>query len=82
MQGAAPDNNNLSNDIDDVNFWDLSVNLAVFGSVQTRIGINNIFDRRPAIFSGGPAGLFTGNTFPGLYDTSGRFGFIGFNVTL
>ena len=82
LQGAAPDNNNLSNDISDVNFWDLSVNLAVFGSVQTRIGINNIFDRRPAIFSGGPAGLFTGNTFPGLYDTAGRFGFIGFNVTL
>jgi outer membrane receptor protein involved in Fe transport len=64
------------------NYFDVSVNFEVVEGARIRVGINNLFDNQPPVFSALPAGLGTGNTFPSLFDTRGRFGFLGFTLDL
>jgi outer membrane receptor protein involved in Fe transport len=56
----------------------------LFGSysyqkITGRIGINNLFDKDPPVFGGSSATavLTSGNTFPQVYDTLGRYIFVG-----
>jgi len=65
-----------------VGYLDLSGTWKVRDTVTLRAGINNVFDTDPKILdsndfaaSGPPAG--NGNTYPGTYDSLGRFVFVG-----
>jgi outer membrane receptor protein involved in Fe transport len=46
-----------------------------------RMGVNNIFDKTPPLFSSGngacAVATCNGNTYGGTYDTLGRFLFVG-----
>jgi outer membrane receptor protein involved in Fe transport len=56
--------------------WDIRDN------VTLRAGINNLFDTDPPLTgaSNCPAGPCSGNTWPGLYDASGRYFFFGLSA--
>jgi outer membrane receptor protein involved in Fe transport len=51
----------------------------VFKSVNARLGINNLLDKDPPLVGQDtcPAVFCNGNTFPQVYDTLGRFVFLG-----
>ena len=66
------------------NYFDVSgsytfADVAMFKSVTGRLGINNLLDKDPPLVgqSTCPAVFCNGNTFPQVYDTLGRFVFIG-----
>ncbi len=63
-----------------INYIDVAVSAEVMENVRLRAGINNVFGTRPPVTSALPAGLGTGNTYPGLYDVDIRYGFIGLSV--
>ncbi|MGF1456658.1 MAG: hypothetical protein ACFB6R_14925 [Alphaproteobacteria bacterium] len=42
-----------------------------------RVGVNNVFDNDPPLSTSTGAGTGNGNTFPGVYDATGRFIFFG-----
>jgi outer membrane receptor protein involved in Fe transport len=50
-----------------------------FSSVTGRLGINNILDKDPPLVGQDtcPAVFCNGNTFPQVYDTLGRYVFVG-----
>jgi outer membrane receptor protein involved in Fe transport len=55
---------------------DLSAAMKVGDKVTVRVGVQNVFDKDPPLVGttdipGPPAG--NGNTFPGTYDSLGRF---------
>ncbi|MBM0103525.1 TonB-dependent receptor [Steroidobacter sp. S1-65] len=65
-------------------YFDLSASytfqeLGAFSSVTGRLGINNLTDKDPPLLGQDncPAVLCNGNTFPQVYDTLGRFIFVG-----
>jgi outer membrane receptor protein involved in Fe transport len=72
------------------NYFDLASTFTVGDHYGLRLGVNNIFDKRPPIITGGsgslsgsnlcPAGPCNGNTYPGTYDALGRYLYAG--VTL
>ncbi|MFO1187230.1 MAG: hypothetical protein U1E87_07120 [Alphaproteobacteria bacterium] len=49
-------------------------------SVVARLGVNNLADTDPPLFTYNPAGTTNGNTFPQIYDTFGRYIFGGITV--
>jgi outer membrane receptor protein involved in Fe transport len=51
----------------------------VVKSINARLGINNLLDKDPPLVgqSTCPAVFCNGNTFPQVYDTLGRFVFLG-----
>jgi iron complex outermembrane receptor protein len=53
--------------------------VGAFSSLTGRLGINNLTDKDPPIIgqSSCPSVLCNGNTFPQVYDTLGRFIFVG-----
>jgi iron complex outermembrane recepter protein len=53
--------------------------VGMFSSLTGRLGINNITDKDPPLVgqSNCPSVLCNGNTFPQVYDTLGRFVFLG-----
>jgi iron complex outermembrane receptor protein len=53
--------------------------VGVFKSVNARLGINNLLDKDPPLVGQDtcPAVFCNGNTFPQVYDTLGRFVFLG-----
>jgi len=53
--------------------------VSVFSNVTARLGINNLMDKDPPLIgqSTCPAVYCSGNTFPQVYDTMGRFVFLG-----
>ena len=63
-------------------YFDLAAVWDYSESVSLRAGINNLFDKAPPIAgdAAGPSIYGNGNTFPGLYDALGRYGFIGISV--
>ena len=63
-------------------YFDLAAIWDYTESISLRVGINNLFDKAPPIAGGaaGPSINGNGNTFPGLYDALGRYGFIGLSV--
>ena len=53
--------------------------VGVFSSLTGRLGINNILDKDPPLVGQDtcPAVFCNGNTFPQVYDTLGRYVFLG-----
>jgi outer membrane receptor protein involved in Fe transport len=53
--------------------------VGVFKSLNARLGINNLLDKDPPVVGQDtcPAVFCNGNTFPQVYDTLGRFVFLG-----
>jgi outer membrane receptor protein involved in Fe transport len=65
-------------------YFDLSASytfqeMGAFSSVTGRLGVNNLTDKDPPLLGQDncPSVLCNGNTFPQVYDTLGRFVFIG-----
>ncbi|HZF25633.1 MAG TPA: TonB-dependent receptor [Steroidobacteraceae bacterium] len=63
---------------DAVNYLDLAASYTFHGNITARLGINNLTDEDPPITgqSSCPSTLCNGNTFPQVYDTLGRYGFV------
>jgi iron complex outermembrane receptor protein len=65
-------------------YFDLASTFTIGDHYNFRLGVNNILDKNPPLFSssfGSCAAVFcNGNTYPGVYDTLGRYIFAG--VTL
>ena len=53
--------------------------VAMFSNVTGRLGINNVLDKDPPLIGQDscPGVFCNGNTFPQVYDTLGRFVFLG-----
>ena len=53
--------------------------VGVFSNITGRLGINNILDKDPPLLGQDtcPAVFCNGNTFPQVYDTMGRYVFLG-----
>lgn len=64
------------------NYLDLSGNYSVFENTRLRFGVNNVFDNDPPIMDTNvqPPVLGNGNTYPQMYDTLGRWIFVGATV--
>lgn len=60
-------------------YFDLSGSWDIRDNVTLRAGINNVLDEDPPLVGGSncPGGPCSGNTFPGLYDSTGRYIFFG-----
>jgi len=78
--GTAENSTNRSSLLRAINYFDISTSVAITEDITMRAGINNLFDVLPPTSSALPAGLGTGNTFPAVYDTNGRFAFLGVSV--
>ena len=83
-------NSNLSNPsnvfpidshINAYDYFDVDGNIDVSPHVNLRLGINNITDRQPPVigFAANPL-LVNGNMAAGMYDTLGRYLFLGFTA--
>lgn len=63
------------------NYFDLAGTFTIGDHYNFRLGVNNILDRDPPLFSSSfgscSAGTCNGNTYGGVYDTLGRFFFAG-----
>jgi outer membrane receptor protein involved in Fe transport len=68
-------------------YFDLASTFTVGDHYNLRIGVNNVFDKRPPLITGGsaslsgsnlcPAGPCNGNTYPGTWDALGRYIYAG-----
>jgi outer membrane receptor protein involved in Fe transport len=69
----------LSSHISAQNYFDLAGTFNVGDHYNLRMGVNNILDRTPPLvdssFGSCPPTVCNGNTFPGVYDTLGRYFF-------
>jgi iron complex outermembrane recepter protein len=61
-------------------YFDLTGTFNVYKNVRLELGVNNLFDKAPPLITGAdcstgsPAGAnCNGNTFPGVYDSMGRY---------
>jgi len=77
---GAEGSSSLNAKLKAINYFDLAVSSNVTENLRVRAGINNILGTRPPVTSALPAGLGTGNTFPGLYDVDMRYAFVGFSL--
>ncbi|HET6536365.1 MAG TPA: TonB-dependent receptor [Sphingomicrobium sp.] len=62
------------------NYFDLATTFTVGDHYNFRMGVNNIFDRNPPLFTssqGSQAAFSNGNTYPGVYDALGRYIYAG-----
>jgi len=61
------------------NYFDLTLTYRLMDSYGFRLGVNNIFDVDPPLTGSQacPAGSCNGNTFAQVYDTMGRYIFVG-----
>ena len=57
-------------------FFDLAATYSLTENVTFRTGVNNVFDNDPPLTTSGA----NGNTFPGTFDSLGRFFFMGVNL--
>ena len=62
------------------NYFDLTLTARIGDHYNFRIGVNNILDREPPIATQLPAGSGSGNTYPQVYDSMGRYIFAGFTL--
>ena len=81
--GEVDDLNADEVDLEDIDYFDLSALWDVKDGFQLRAGINNLFDKEPPIAGNGagPATSGNGNTYPGLYDALGRYGFLAASLS-
>ncbi|MFN4296017.1 MAG: TonB-dependent receptor domain-containing protein [Brevundimonas sp.] len=72
LTGAGLDR--LDRYFDAYNWFDIGATWQAFDNTRVRVGINNVFDKDPPLsYSGGG----NGNTYPGVYDSMGRYIFFG-----
>ncbi len=73
------------------NYFDTAVTFSVGNHYNLRLGVNNILDRQPPLVSQGytalslgneQAAFSNGNTYPGTYDTLGRYIYAGITLNL
>jgi outer membrane receptor protein involved in Fe transport len=71
--GAIPDAH-----MDAQNYYDLAIQYRLFDKYQLRIGVNNLFDKRPPIVGADecPTGPCNGNVYSQAYDSLGRYMFV------
>ena len=64
------------------NYFDLALNWTLMDRLKMHAGINNLFDKDPPLNgqSNCPTGPCNGNTWPQVYDSFGRFLFVGMTV--
>ncbi len=76
------DGNGNGQDLDKQDYLDLASTWDVTDWAQLRVGVNNVFDDDPPIAGGGASSEINGNgnVFPGIYDTLGRYWYMGFSV--
>ena len=70
-------------DLDSVNYFDVAGIWDIFDDTASiRLGVNNVLDEAPPVAgsSAGPGISGNGNVFPGLYDTLGRYWYVGVTV--
>lgn len=77
---GATDQTSQNYTLEDINYFDIAASFNVAENVRMRAGINNVLGQRPATTAAVPAGLGTGNTFPGLYDADMRLLFVAFTA--
>ena len=66
--------NRIDRYFDAYNWFDIGATWQAFDNTRFRVGINNVFDKDPPLsYSGGG----NGNTYPGVYDSMGRYIFFG-----
>ncbi|SHF56900.1 TonB dependent receptor [Microbulbifer donghaiensis] len=71
----------VNQDFDAMNYLDLSAAWAASETVVIRGGISNVTDEEPPLTANAGAGIYgNGNTFPGVYDSLGRYAFLGMTV--
>jgi iron complex outermembrane recepter protein len=60
-------------------YLDLTANFTVHNNLNFRVGVNNVFDKDPPIVgaSNCPVGPCNGGTFAQVYDSLGRYMFVG-----
>ncbi len=75
--GETKEFNNGPTDLDAAAYLDTSVSWDVMENATLRFGINNLLDKEPEIVPNAPSGEGNGNTFPGSYDSLGRYIFAG-----
>ncbi len=75
----------VSNSIDGghraVQYLDAAFFYRPVDDIALRMGVNNIFDRDPPLTTTPGTGTGNNNTFPGVYDATGRFFFFGVTFT-
>lgn len=64
------------------NYFDLSFKYHPKDNVTLRAGVNNLMDKEPPLSSIVGAGSGNGNTFPQVYDSLGRYFFMGVSVDM
>ncbi len=78
----------LTQHIKPFNYFDLSADVSLYKMFKLQLGVNNVLDKDPPIITSGGGGFASdcptittlgsscnGNTFPGTYDSLGRFFF-------
>lgn len=72
--GAIPDAH-----MDAQNYYDLAINYRIWDRYTLRVGVNNLFDKRPPIVGADecPTGACNGNVYAQSYDALGRYMFAG-----
>ena len=69
-------------DLDATTYLDVAATWDVSSNTSLRFGINNLLDEEPEIIPNAPSGIGNGNTFPGTFDTLGRYIFAGVTYSL
>jgi iron complex outermembrane recepter protein len=67
--------NTIGNKWDAENYFDFAGNWQVFDNAKIRFGVNNVLDNDPPL--GTNTNTANGNTYPQVYDSLGRYVFVG-----
>jgi outer membrane receptor protein involved in Fe transport len=63
------------------NYIDLTANFTIHNNLNFRVGVNNVFDKDPPLVGTNCAPtVCNGNTYPQVYDSLGRFVFVGLSA--
>ena len=69
-------------DLKSMDYFDLAAIWDMTDSLTLRLGVNNVLDEDPPLWTYGGAGIANGNTYPGHYDALGRYWFTGISIRL
>lgn len=67
----------LNQKFDAYNYFDLAATFSPFDYASFSLGVNNLFDKDPPLSGALAAVVGNGNTYPGVYDSMGRYVFMG-----
>ncbi|HZZ69056.1 MAG TPA: TonB-dependent receptor, partial [Phenylobacterium sp.] len=69
------------NDFGAQSYIDLTANFTIHNNLNFRVGVNNVFDKDPPLVGTNCAPtVCNGNTYPQVYDSLGRFVFVGLSA--